>query len=85
MSTAVRPAHSGWNTRLQQREKFTVCIRNNIREYGGGGTCFKELLANADDAKATDVTVCLDKSQYPRQRLLDVHAGAARSCPMGVQ
>ena len=71
-SSAVRPSHRGWNLGLQQREKFTVCIRNNIREYGGGNTCLKELLANADDAKAQHLTVCLDKSQYSAQRVLDV-------------
>ena len=74
LSAAVRPSHrlSNWNTRLQQREKFTVCIKNNVREYGGGSTCLKELLANADDAKATHLTVCLDKSEYPAKSLLNV-------------
>lgn len=38
--------------------------------YGGGITCLKELLANADDAKATHLTVCLDKSQYQTDGLL---------------
>ena len=73
-SAAVRPSHrrSNWDTRLQQREKFTTCIKNNVREYGGGSTCLKELLANADDAKATRFTACLDKSQYSTNCLLNV-------------
>ena len=73
-SAAVRPPHrrSNWDTRLQQREKFTTCIKNNVREYGGGSTCLKELLANADDAKATGFTACLDKSRYSTGSLLDV-------------
>ena len=73
-SAAMRPSHRRftWDTRLQQREKFTTCIKNNVREYGGGSTCLKELLANADDAKATRFTVCLDKSQYSTDSLLDV-------------
>lgn len=73
-SAAVRPSrrHFSWDTRLQQREKFTTCIKNNVREYGGGSTCLKELLANADDARATRFTVCLDKSQYSTDSLLSV-------------
>ena len=59
-----------WDTQLQQQEKFTVCISNNVREYGGGSTCLKELLANADDAKATKFTICLDQSQYQTDGLL---------------
>ena len=72
-SANERPAHKAvnWDTQLQQREKFTVRIKNNIREYGGGSTCLKELLANADDAKASHFTVCLDKSQYPTDQLLN--------------
>ena len=71
-SAAVYPSHRRWDTRLQQRESFTTCIRNNVREYGGGSTCLKELLANADDAKATRFTICLDKSQYSTDCLLGV-------------
>ena len=73
-SAAVRPSRRrfAWDTRLQQREKFTTCIKNNVREYGGGSTCLKELLANADDAKATRFTVCLDKSLYSTDSLLSV-------------
>ncbi len=38
--------------------------------YGGGGVCLKEMLANADDARATHFTVVLDKSRYPTDGLL---------------
>ncbi|KAL3132914.1 hypothetical protein ABBQ38_006828 [Trebouxia sp. C0009 RCD-2024] len=73
VSAVPRPSRrsSNWNTRLQQREKFTTCIKNNVREYGGGSTCLKELLANADDARASHLTICLDKSQYPAEHLLN--------------
>ena len=64
------PSCGAWDTQLQQQEKFTVCISNNVREYGGGSTCLKELLANADDAKATKFTICLDQSQYQTDGLL---------------
>jgi len=70
-SSAGRPRSTcRWDTRLQHREKFTTCIRNNIRDYGSASTCLKELLANADDAKATHLTVCLDKSCYSTDGLL---------------
>ena len=58
------------NFKLVQQESFTVCIRNNVREYGDGDICLREQLANADDAKATRLTVCLDKSDYTSQGLL---------------
>lgn len=32
--------------------------------------CLKEMLANADDVRATHFTILLDKSQYPTQGLL---------------
>lgn len=64
------PSCGAWDTQLQQQERFTVCISNNVREYGGGSTCLKELLANADDAKATNFTICLDQSQYQTDGLL---------------
>lgn len=38
--------------------------------YGGGSVCLKEMLANADDVRATHFTIVLDKSQYPIQGLL---------------
>ncbi len=52
------------------------CVhQQNVREYGGGGACLKELLANADDAKATSFTICLNASQYRTDGLL--HHGMA--------
>lgn len=75
MPAASASMYGAWSTQLQQQEKFTVCIGNNVREYGGGSTCLKELLANADDAKATSFTVCLDTSQYRTDSLL--HDGMA--------
>lgn len=58
------------NTRLVQQEAFTVCIRNNVREYDGGDICLKEQLTNADDAKAKHFLVCLDKTQYGSRSLM---------------
>lgn len=39
--------------------------------YGGGDVCLREMLANADDARATTFTVLLDKAQYSTQGLLE--------------
>ena len=73
VSKQCKPAagsRSRWNPKLQHREKFTTCLRNNIREYGRATAFLKEMLANADDAKASHFVVCLDKSQYPVDGLL---------------
>ena len=58
-------------TELIQQENFLSCIRNNVTAYGGGIACLKEQLANADDAGASHVIVCLDKSYYDTKSLLD--------------
>ena len=58
------------NTELVQQEACTICIKNNVSEYGGSDICLKEQLANADDAKATHFIICLDKSQYAAESLL---------------
>ena len=41
------------------------------RRYGGGDVCLKEMLANADDSKATSFSILLDKTQHSTQGLLD--------------
>lgn len=41
-----------------------------LYRYGGGAVCLKEMLANADDAKATEFTVLLDKATYTTEELL---------------
>ena len=63
-SSAAFQVQGRGNFKLIQHESFTVCIRNNVREYGGGDICLREQLANADDARATHFTVCLDSSSY---------------------
>ena len=73
MSVAPAPGagtRCGWSTSLQHRQEFTTFIRNTLQGYGAASTCLKELLANADDAKATHFTVCLDSSQYSTVGLL---------------
>ena len=56
---------------LHGRLSFCICIDpvSHCR-YGGGGVCLKEMLANADDARASRFTVVLDKSCYPTDGLL---------------
>ena len=75
MPATSASVYGAWSTQLQQQERFTVCISNNVRDYGGRSACLKELLANADDAKATRFTICLDASQYQTDGLL--HHGMA--------
>lgn len=70
MASSAFTVQGRGNFQLVQQESFTVCIRNNVREYGGGDICLREQLANADDARATHFTVCLDKSRYSTRGLL---------------
>ena len=47
-----------------QHEKLTQRIRNILSQYPGDVTVLKELLQNADDAKATKMYVILDTRQH---------------------
>ena len=70
MSSTARSQN--WARNCLQQEAITTCIRNSMTVCGGGGVYLKEAVpvANADDAKATDVVVCLDKSQHTVKGLL---------------
>ena len=52
-----------------QREELTQRIKNILREYPLDVTLIKELLQNADDAKATKMCVILDKRQHGTERI----------------
>ena len=43
-----------------QHEPLTVRLKNILKDYKDGLTIVKELLQNADDAKATEVNICYD-------------------------
>ena len=43
-----------------QHEPLAVRIKNILKDYKDGLTIVKELLQNADDAKATEVNICYD-------------------------
>ena len=43
---------------------------DRLRRYGGGAVCLKEMLANADDARATAFMVLLDNADYTSEELL---------------
>ena len=45
-------------------------IKNIIKDYPEGTQIFKELLQNADDAKARDMVFCLDMRQHPTTNLV---------------
>ena len=53
-----------------QHEELTRRIQNIIRDYPFDMTILKELLQNADDAKATKMHVILDMRQHSKERLL---------------
>ena len=52
-----------------QREKLTQRIRNILREYPFDITVLKELLQNADDAKATKMFVILDCRNHGNKKV----------------
>ena len=58
-----------------QKEELTQRIKNILREYPLDATFLKELLQNADDAKATKVRVILDKRQHGTEKVLSKEWG----------
>ena len=53
-----------------QHEKLTRRIQNIIRDYPFDMTILKELLQNADDAKATKMHVILDTREHSKEHVL---------------
>ncbi|KAI9761621.1 MAG: hypothetical protein M1840_001737 [Geoglossum simile] len=53
-----------------QSQPITTALRNICREYPAGGVVLRELLQNADDARATHVEFRLDTRSYPDLPLL---------------
>ena len=54
-------------------------LRQTLEDYGQDGSpVFKELLQNASDAGASEVTVMLDRRQYGKERLLTEGLAAAQ-------
>ena len=60
--------HSG--VAFGQREELTRRIQNILRDYPLDVTLLKELLQNADDAKATKMHIILDKRTHGTQSVL---------------
>ena len=60
-------------TEFGQREELTRRIQNIIREYPFDITVLKELLQNADDAKANKMWVILDKRVHTGEGILSEH------------
>lgn len=52
-----------------QRQEITTTIRS-ICQYYPSNTCLRELLQNADDAKATEIEYLLDTHTYSDEPLL---------------
>ena len=53
-----------------QHEELTQRIQNILRDYPFDVTFLKELLQNADDAKATKMYVILDKRHHGKERVI---------------
>ena len=53
-----------------QYEPLTTRLRSILQEYKEGVAIFKEIIQNADDARATKVHFVIDWRENPRERLL---------------
>ncbi|XP_073457675.1 sacsin-like [Aquarana catesbeiana] len=54
---------------FQRAPPFLIQLQNILRKYPDGGQILKELIQNADDAKATEVIFVYDERQYGTQTL----------------
>ena len=52
-----------------QKVDLTQHIREVLANYPEGTTILKQLIQNADDARATQVTFCLDRRQHGTESL----------------
>ena len=57
-------------TKAGQHEPFTRRLRRIVEDYATSSDIFKELLQNADDAKATEVKFLIDWREHPKSQLL---------------
>ncbi|XP_040182902.1 sacsin-like [Rana temporaria] len=54
---------------FQRAPPFLIQLQNILRKYPDGGQILKELIQNADDAKATEVIFVYDERQYGAETL----------------
>ena len=60
---------------------LTVRIREILRNYPEGSSIFKEILQNADDAKAREVSLCVDFRRHVTKSIANEKAcKISRSC-----
>ena len=52
-----------------QHEPLTQRLQNILKEYPADEGILKELVQNADDAKATEIHIILDQRQYKKERI----------------
>eukprot|EP00079_Xenopus_tropicalis_P015003 XP_004912121.1 PREDICTED: sacsin isoform X1 [Xenopus tropicalis] len=58
-------------TEFGQKEKLTSRIKSILNAYPSEREMLKELLQNADDAKATEICFVFDSRQHPTDRIFD--------------
>ena len=51
-----------------QQERLIIRLKNILKDYKDGLTIIKELIQNADDAKATEVNICYDARRHTTER-----------------
>ncbi|XP_075046061.1 sacsin-like [Mixophyes fleayi] len=63
---------SKWVSQFGAREELTTRIKNIIKEYSSKQDILKELIQNADDAKATEIHFVLDSRTHEKQNTFGV-------------
>ncbi|XP_070553519.1 sacsin-like [Ptychodera flava] len=60
----------GFAHEFGQKEELTNRLKDILKAYPGGSEIFKELLQNADDAKATEIHIIYDQRSHPSQMIV---------------
>ncbi|XP_070554704.1 sacsin-like [Ptychodera flava] len=60
----------GFAHEFGQKEELTNRLKDILKAYPGGSEIFKELLQNADDAKATEIHIIYDQRSHPSEMIV---------------
>ncbi|XP_070554687.1 sacsin-like [Ptychodera flava] len=60
----------GFAHEFGQTEELTNRLKDILKAYPGGSEIFKELLQNADDAKATEIHIIYDQRSHPSEMIV---------------
>ena len=76
LSTHLNVSYDAFDD-VGQHEPLVTRLKNILKDYKDGLTIIKELLQNADDAGATEVTICYDARKHSVNRKSLIYKGMA--------